>query len=83
MLETWHLLRRESPFCHVQHHERLDAKNTYVYDCMGSDEPTENPNIWMCVSRHKCEEICPYEVSPIRFMRACMPLLVQLSSAYT
>lgn len=29
-----------------------------------------NPNIWMCVSCHKCEETCPYEVSPVHFIEA-------------
>jgi heterodisulfide reductase subunit C len=34
------------------------------------DSPSENPNIWLCVSCHKCEELCPYDVSPIRFIES-------------
>lgn len=56
--------------CHVQYDERFDAQQTYVYDCLRADDPVENPNIWLCVSCHKCEEICPYEVAPVRFIEA-------------
>lgn len=27
-------------------------------------------NIWQCVSCHKCEEMCPYEVSPLDFIES-------------
>jgi heterodisulfide reductase subunit C len=57
-------------FCHVQYDKQFDAKNTYVYNCLGAEEPTKNPNLWMCVSCHKCEELCPYEVSPVKFIEA-------------
>jgi heterodisulfide reductase subunit C len=57
-------------FCHVQYEGKFDAKNTYVYNLLKDDEPTKNPNIWMCVSCHKCEELCPYEVSPVNFIEA-------------
>jgi heterodisulfide reductase subunit C len=43
---------------------------TFVYDCLASEKGASNPNIWMCVSCHKCEETCPYEVSPIHFIEA-------------
>ncbi len=56
--------------CHAQFSERFDPKHTYVYDCLGAEEPTENPNIWFCVSCHKCEELCPYEVSPVHYIEA-------------
>jgi len=56
--------------CHVQYDERFNAVQTYVYDCLGAEDPVGNPNIWLCVSCHKCEEICPYEVSPVRFIEA-------------
>ena len=57
-------------FCHAQFDEQFDPKHTYVYNCLVAEEPTENPNIWLCVSCHKCEEVCPYEVSPIRFIES-------------
>ena len=69
-------------FCHIQYDEQFDAKNTYVYNCLDSEEPAENPNIWMCVSCHKCEEICPYEVSPIRFIEAMKSRALELGIAH-
>ena len=56
--------------CHAQYDAQFNPKNTYVYDCLGCDAPLDNPNIWSCVSCHKCEELCPYEVSPISFIEA-------------
>ena len=56
--------------CHVQLDSQFSPKYTYVYDCLGMDSPSENPNIWLCVSCHKCEELCPYDVSPIRFIES-------------
>jgi len=56
--------------CHVQYDDRFGPRQTYVYDCLGAEDPAGNPNIWLCVSCHKCEEICPYEVSPLRFIEA-------------
>lgn len=57
-------------FCHVKFDGQFDAKRTFVYDCLEADKPSENPNIWLCVSCHKCEESCPYEVAPISFIEA-------------
>lgn len=56
--------------CHAQYGLQFTPNHTYVYDCLGAEEPAENPNLWLCVSCHKCEEVCPYEVSPIRFIEA-------------
>lgn len=56
--------------CHAQYDGQFDPKHTYVYDCLGSDEPMKNRNIWLCVSCHKCEEVCPYDVSPLEFIEA-------------
>lgn len=56
--------------CHIQYDERFNAKKTFVYDCLGAEDPVGNPNIWLCVSCHKCEEICPYDVSPLKFIEA-------------
>jgi len=56
--------------CPAQYDAQFDPKNTYVYDCLGHQQPSTNPNIWQCVSCHKCEEMCPYEVSPVTFMEA-------------
>ena len=69
-------------FCHVQYDKQFDARKTYVYNCLDSYEPAENPNIWMCVSCHKCEEICPYEVSPMRFIETMKARALELGLAH-
>ncbi len=56
--------------CHVMFDHRFNPRYTFVYDCLASDKRASNPNIWLCVSCHKCEETCPYEVSPVHFIEA-------------
>ncbi len=56
--------------CHVMYDSRFDPRYTFVYDCFASEKAASNPNIWMCVSCHKCEETCPYEVSPVHYIEA-------------
>ncbi len=56
--------------CHAQHDAHFNPKHTFVYDCLGSGDPAGNPNIWLCVSCHKCEELCPYEVSPVHIIES-------------
>jgi heterodisulfide reductase subunit C len=57
-------------FCHAQFDAQFNPKNTFVYNCLEPENPAENPNIWLCVSCHKCEEACPYDVSPVEFIEA-------------
>lgn len=54
--------------CHVTYDHQFNPLYTFVYDCLASEKGAANPNIWLCVSCHKCEETCPYEVSPIHFI---------------
>ena len=56
--------------CHVMYDHRFNPRYTFVYDCLASEKGAANPNIWMCVSCHKCEETCPYDVSPVHFVEA-------------
>lgn len=57
--------------CHVQYDSaQFDPKKTYVYNIFSSSEPIKNPNIWLCVSCHKCHEICPYDVNPMKVIEA-------------
>ena len=56
--------------CHAQHDTQFNPKNTFVYNCLGSTNPVSNPNLWLCVSCHKCEELCPYEVSPVHIIES-------------
>ena len=56
--------------CPAQYDAKFTPRMTYVYDCLGGEEPSSNPNIWQCVSCHKCEEMCPYEVSPVHFIES-------------
>ena len=60
----------EAHSCHAQRDEQFDPLHTFVYDCLGSEDPAGNPNIWLCVSCHKCEELCPYDVFPVRLIEA-------------
>jgi heterodisulfide reductase subunit C len=54
--------------CPAHYGSKYNPKETYVYDVLSHQSPTENQGIWTCVSCHKCEEMCPYEVSPINFI---------------
>jgi heterodisulfide reductase subunit C len=51
-------------------HTHFNPRYTFVYDCLASEKGASNPNLWMCVSCHKCEETCPYDVSPVHFIEA-------------
>lgn len=54
--------------CPAQYGSKYTPQEIYVYDIFIDEKPTKNPNIWTCVSCHKCEEMCPYEVSPIKYI---------------
>jgi len=56
--------------CHVMYDRKFNPRYTFVYDCLASEKGASNQNIWLCVSCHKCEETCPYEVSPVHFIEA-------------
>ena len=43
---------------------KFSALDTFTYNVFGAKEPTKNPNLWLCVSCHRCHEICPYDVDP-------------------
>jgi heterodisulfide reductase subunit C len=58
----------KSYFCHAQYEEGFDEKRTYVYHCLGAEDPAADPKLWLCTACHKCEETCPYEVSPLSFI---------------
>jgi heterodisulfide reductase subunit C len=49
----------------VAYAHEFSQTNTFVNNVFSASEPEKNPNIWLCVSCHKCEEICPYEVKPV------------------
>lgn len=68
--------------CHAQYDNQFSPKYTYVYDCLGSANPQKNCNIWLCVSCHKCEEICPYDVSPIHFIESIKKLAFENGFAH-
>ena len=62
----------ETHHCPVQYDSRYSPVFTYVYDVLSS--PMGNDALWQCVSCHKCEELCPYDVSPVHFIeytKAC------------
>ncbi|MEM2093834.1 MAG: hypothetical protein QXI32_00885 [Candidatus Bathyarchaeia archaeon] len=43
---------------------KFNALDTFTYNIFGADEPAKNPNLWLCVSCHRCHDICPYDVNP-------------------
>ena len=67
--------------CPAQYGPKFNPKYTYVYDCLGHEEPSRNPSIWQCVSCHKCEEMCPYEVSPVHFIETMKELALEAGSS--
>ena len=64
--------------CHVMHDLKFNPRYTFVYDCLASEKGASNPNIWLCVSCHKCEETCPYEVSPVHYIESLKGDALQL-----
>lgn len=63
--------------CPAQYDGQFTPRHTYVYDCLGHDDPTSNTNIWQCVSCHKCEEMCPYEVSPVHYIETLKSMALE------
>ena len=43
---------------------KFSALDTFTYNVFGAKEPVRNPNLWLCVSCHRCHDICPYDVNP-------------------
>ena len=72
----------ESHHCPIQHDAKYDPKFTYVYDMLSSEETLSNPNLWQCVSCHKCEELCPYDVSPVHFIELMKALAFTRGEAH-
>lgn len=60
----------ESYSCPAQYDAQFKPTQTFVYECLGHDEPSTNKNIWLCMSCHKCVEMCPYEVNPLSFIES-------------
>ena len=54
--------------CPAQYGSKYTPQEIYVYDVISDENPTKNPSIWTCVSYHKCEEMCPYEVNPLKYI---------------
>jgi len=70
----------------VQYAEGFSCTETFIKDVFSASPPEKNPRIWMCVSCHKCDEICPYEVKPVEviealkadaFQKGCAPKFIQ------
>jgi heterodisulfide reductase subunit C len=68
--------------CHAQYDEQFNPLHTFVYDCLESENPTSNQNIWLCVSCHKCEELCPYDVTPFQYIEAIKARAFELGIAH-
>jgi len=67
--------------CPAQYDKQFTPTETYVYNCLSHENPSSNRNIWQCVSCHKCEELCPYEVSPIEFIETMKQRALETGNA--
>jgi heterodisulfide reductase subunit C len=62
--------------CPAQYGKNNTPQKTYVYSILKNENPLDDPNIWTCMSCHKCEEMCPYEVSPVNYIEYIKQLAV-------
>jgi len=49
---------------------KFSALDTFTYNVFGAKEPVKNPNLWLCVSCHRCHDICPYDVNPMEVVES-------------
>lgn len=52
--------------CVVQNRKGYGGRKTFVYDLFSSEEPRVHEALWACSGCHKCAEVCPQEVDPLR-----------------
>ncbi|MBW2636684.1 MAG: hypothetical protein JRC86_04020 [Deltaproteobacteria bacterium] len=52
--------------CVVQNREEYGGRKTFVYDLFSSEAPQIHEALWACSGCHKCAEVCPQEVDPLR-----------------
>ena len=61
--------------------KRFSALDTFTYNVFNPKEPIKNPNLWLCVSCHRCHEICPYDVNPKDVVEALKAAAFESGSA--
>ena len=49
---------------------KFSSLDTFTYNIFGAKEPSKNNNLWLCVSCHRCYDICPYDVNPMEVVEA-------------
>lgn len=52
--------------CVIQNKEGYGGRKTFVYDLFSSETPQIHEALWACSGCHKCAEVCPQEVDPLR-----------------
>lgn len=52
--------------CVIQNREVYVGRKTFVYDLFTSEAPQIHEALWACSGCHKCAEVCPQEVDPLK-----------------
>jgi heterodisulfide reductase subunit C len=52
--------------CVVENLEGYGGRNAFLYDLFGSGNPVIHRALWSCSGCHKCVEVCPQDVDPLR-----------------
>lgn len=52
--------------CVVQNLEGYGGRKTFLYDLFSSEEPESHRALWSCSGCHKCVDVCPQEVDPLK-----------------
>jgi heterodisulfide reductase subunit C len=52
--------------CVIQNREGYGGRKTFVYDLFSSEAPQIHEALWACSGCHKCVDVCPQEVDPLK-----------------
>ena len=52
--------------CVIQNREGYGGRKTFVYDLFSSEAPQVHEALWACSGCHKCVDVCPQEVDPLK-----------------
>ncbi len=52
--------------CVIQNREGYGGRKAFVYDLFSSEAPQVHEALWACSGCHKCAEVCPQEVDPLK-----------------
>ncbi|MEA3471777.1 MAG: hypothetical protein U9R24_08665 [Thermodesulfobacteriota bacterium] len=52
--------------CVIQNMEGYGGRKVFIYDLFSSEAPQVHEALWSCSGCHKCAEVCPQEVAPLK-----------------